>query len=281
MALQASLTNCELCPRACGVNRERNELGTCKTGQKAIVSSASPHFGEEPPLVGVHGSGTIFFTYCNLLCNFCQNYDISHQGDGHEIDDDELADLMISLQMMGCHNINLVTPSHVVSQIIVALENAIEKGLRIPIVYNTSAYDSAETLKFLDGIVDIYMPDLKFFEVQIAKSTCNATDYPAVAKKAILEMHRQVGKLTIENGIAKKGLLIRHLVMPGMIDDTREIMNFIANEVSTETYVNIMPQYRPCGDQGKSPDLNRNLSLDEYNEAILIAKEKGLINLLR
>ncbi len=279
--LQEALSHCELCPRKCGVDRTNNELGICKTGLKAKVSSASPHFGEEPPLVGTRGSGTIFFTHCNLLCTFCQNYDISHEGYGREVDDSELADLMIRLQLLGCHNINLVTPSHVVPQILNSLEVAIEKGLQIPLVYNTSSFDNVDTLKYLDGIVDIYMPDLKFFDPKLAQKTCDAPNYPDVAREAILEMHRQVGNLKLDSGgIAQQGLLIRHLVMPGLLDDTRRIMKFIANEISPETFVNIMPQYRPCGNLDKVPELNRGLYQDEYDEAIRIAKEEGLFNFL-
>ena len=279
--LQKALSHCELCPRKCGIDRTKDEVGICKTGQKAKVSSASPHFGEEPPLVGTRGSGTIFFTNCNLLCTFCQNYDISHEGYGREVADNELADLMIRLQLMGCHNVNLVTPSHVVPQILKALEVAIECGLRIPLVYNTSSFDNVDTLKYLNGIVDIYMPDLKFFDPDIAQKTCNALNYPDVAREAILEMHRQVGDLKLNDaGIAQRGLLIRHLVMPGMLEDTRKIMKFIASEISPETYVNIMPQYHPCGNLDKVPEFNRRLYADEYDEAIRIAKKEGIVNFL-
>ncbi|MCK4695222.1 MAG: radical SAM protein, partial [Candidatus Cloacimonetes bacterium] len=242
------LENCSLCPRKCGVNRLEDEKGICKTGKKAMVSSYNAHFGEEAPLVGRFGSGTIFFTNCNLLCNFCQNYDISHEGHGYEVDDEELAAMMIHLQRLGCHNINFVTPSHVVFQIISALEIAIEKGLSIPLVYNTSAYDSVETIKLLDGVFDIYMPDFKFWDKKVAEITCHARDYPEVARSAILEMHRQVGDLVFDSkGIAKKGLLIRHLVLPQQLSNTKEIMRFISEKISRNTYVNIMPQYRPCG----------------------------------
>lgn len=278
--LRKRLLNCKLCPRNCGINRMNDEKGVCNTGKFAMVSSASPHFGEEPPLVGQNGSGTVFFTNCNLLCSFCQNHDISHNADGVEIRDDDLADLMIRLQEMGCHNINLVTPSHVVPQIITALEKAIRRGLSIPLVYNTSCYDNIETLKFLDGIIDIYMPDLKFFSAEIARKTCNAVNYPDVARKAVIEMHRQVGNLIFnKRGIAQKGLLIRHLVMPGQLNDTREIIKFIVNEISPLTHVNIMPQYRPFGNLDHFPEFNRRLTNDEYEEAMNIAKDEGLVNL--
>ena len=278
--LIAALSACELCPRKCGANRLEDDKGTCNTGRQAKVSSAMPHFGEESPLVGLRGSGTIFFTNCNLLCNFCQNYDISHEGNGREVDDEELADLMLRLQMMGCHNINFVTPSHVVPQIISALEIAIEKGLSIPLVYNTSAYDNVETLRLLDGIIDIYMPDFKFWDKAIAGKTCNADDYPEIARAALQEMQRQVGVLEMDKqGIALKGLLVRHLVMPESLNEIRQILRFIARKISQQTYVNVMPQYRPCGRAGETPEINRRLYSEEYEEALEIAKEEGLVNI--
>ena len=275
--LIASISACKLCPRACGVNRLKGETGVCKTGLHAKVASYNPHFGEEAPLVGYYGSGTIFFSNCNLLCNFCQNWDISHEGHGYEVDDEELAAMMIHLQRLGCHNINFVTPSHVVFQIISALEIAIEKGLSIPLVYNTSAYDSVETIKLLDGVFDIYMPDFKFWDEKVAEITCHARDYPEVARSAILEMHRQVGDLVFDSkGIAKKGLLIRHLVLPQQLSNTKEIMRFISEKVSRNTYVNIMPQYRPCGRADEVEELARSLSQEEFDEALAVAREMGI-----
>jgi len=275
MALER-LRNCRLCPRNCQVDRTAGETGTCNTGRRAVVASYSPHFGEEAPLVGTHGSGTIFFSHCNLLCNFCQNYDISHQGFGKEVTKSNLARIMIELQNMGCHNINFVTPSHVIPQIISAVEIAIQHGLNIPLVYNSSAYDEVESLKLLDGIIDIYMPDFKFWDPDVAHETCKAPDYPEKARTAIKEMHRQVGDLLIENGIATKGLLVRHLVMPGGLAGTREIMNFLATEISINTYVNLMAQYHPCGSVYEHQVLCRRISNIEFEEALELARQAGL-----
>ncbi len=271
------LDKCSLCPRNCKVNRLEGETGVCKTGVKAWVSSYSPHFGEEAPLVGYHGSGTIFFTHCNLLCSFCQNYDISHEGNGVEVTNVQLATFMLQLQKMGCHNINFVTPSHVIPQILSALEIAVENGLSVPLIYNTSAYDNVDSLKLLDGIIDIYMPDFKFWDSEISQKTCKAKDYPEKAKEAIKEMHRQVGDLIIaENGIAKQGLLVRHLVLPHDLANTRKIMRFIYQEISPNTYVNIMPQYRPCGIAYEIFELSSPLSQKDYNLALQAAKEEGI-----
>lgn len=280
LELSEALSNCKLCPRKCGVDRLKNETGICKTGHLAVIASVSPHFGEEPPLVGTRGSGTIFFTHCNLLCNFCQNFDISHEGMGREISSGELANHMLHLQLMGCHNINFVTPSHVVPQIISALEIAVEKGLKIPIVFNSGGYDSVETLKMIDGIIDIYMPDFKFWHPDSAGKTSDAPDYPEVARKAILEMHRQVGKLEMnEKGIAIKGLLIRHLVMPEGLAESEKILSFISRKIAAETYVNVMPQYRPSGHSSETPELDRPLYQKEYDEAIALAGHAGLMNI--
>jgi len=271
------LSPCRVCPRGCGVDRLADERGVCQTGAKAVVSSYAPHFGEESPLVGSGGSGTIFFTHCNLLCLFCQNFEISHLGQGLETEADQLASMMVSLQRQGCHNINFVTPSHVVPQILSALPRAIEKGLTVPLVYNSSGYDSPETLKLLEGIVDIYMPDFKFWSRESAKCYAKAPDYPEVARAAISEMHRQVGDLVMDDdGIAVKGLLVRHLVMPGGLDETGEIMRFLARKVSKDTYVNVMDQYRPCGKAYHCPPIDRRLSKDEYQEAIKLARDAGL-----
>jgi putative pyruvate formate lyase activating enzyme len=249
----------------------------CKTGEKAWVSSFNAHFGEEDPLVGTHGSGTIFFTHCNLLCIFCQNYDISHLGHGEEISNAQLAGIMLHLQNKGCHNINFVTPSHVVPQILSAVETALQEGLSVPLVYNTGGYDSEKTLKLLDGVFDIYMPDFKFWDPEIAKMTCNAKDYPEVAQKALIEMHRQVGDLvTDDTGIAKRGILLRHLVLPSGLSGTRDIMRFVARKISLNTYVNIMPQYRPCGQAGEVKELSVYLSQKDYQAALQAAKEEGI-----
>lgn len=271
------LTQCEICPRRCKVNRLKGEHGVCKTGKRALVSSYNPHFGEESPLVGTGGSGTIFITNCNLLCVFCQNYEISHLGEGVEVSDGQMAAMMISLQKQGCHNINFVTPTHVVPQILSALPPAIEKGLTVPLVYNSSGYDSVETLKLLDGVIDIYMPDFKFWDKEKAKRFLKAPDYPDRARGAIQEMHRQVGDLDIDAyGVAQKGLLVRHLVMPDCLDDTEEIMQFLAQEISVNTYVNVMEQYRPCGQAFKFPPIDRGLDHVEYQQALQLAKEAGL-----
>lgn len=271
------LQNCRLCPRNCEVNRLKGEKGICRTGSSAMVSSFSPHFGEEDPLVGAHGSGTVFMTNCNLLCVFCQNWEISHLGEGSEVDSRTLAVMMLRLQRMGCHNINFVSPTHVVPQILDALAYAIEDGLRVPLVYNTGGYDSVETLNLLDGIFDIYMPDFKFWDPEMAGKYLKAPDYPERARDAIREMHRQAGDLIMdENDIALKGVLLRHLVMPGGVAGTREIMRFIAREISSETYVNIMDQYRPCGNARKYPPLDRCIKPDEFDDALRAAGEEGI-----
>jgi putative pyruvate formate lyase activating enzyme len=271
------LSPCRICPRQCKVDRLANEKGTCRTGSTAVVSSYAPHFGEESPLVGSGGSGTIFLTHCSLLCVFCQNYELSHLGQGIETDAPQLSSMMVSLQRQGCHNINFVTPTHVVPHIIAALPKAIEKGLTVPLVYNSSGYDSVQTLQLLEGIFDIYMPDFKFWTGESGKRFAKAPDYPEEAKKAILEMHRQVGDLVLdEEGVATKGLLVRHLVMPGGLAETREIFRFLAREVSVDTYVNVMDQYRPCGKAHQYPSINRRLRNDEYQRALKLAAEAGL-----
>jgi len=271
------LEDCVLCPRLCGVNRLSGETGVCKTGKNAAVSNFNPHFGEESPLVGTHGSGTIFFTRCNLLCIFCQNYDISHEAYGEEVSAEQIAGMMLMLQRSGCHNINFVTPSHVIPQILAAVEIAAEKGLCVPLIYNTGGYDRPEILKLLDGVFDIYMPDFKFWDPEIAKAACDAEDYPEVARDAIIEMHRQVGDLVIdESGLACRGLLIRHLVLPQGLAGTRDIMRFIASEISPDTYINIMPQYRPCGRASEIKALAGFPSRTEYENALKIAKEEGI-----
>ena len=276
----ALLKSCELCPRRCRVNRLENEKGVCRTGRQAMVSSSGPHFGEEAVLTGRFGSGTIFFTECNLQCVFCQNYDISHEGQGDKITAQQLADIMIGLQNNGVHNINFVSPSHVAPQILEALPLAIQKGLNIPLVYNTGGYDLVETLRLLDGAIDIYMPDYKFSQDIPALFYCKAPDYPEVIKSALREMHRQAGDLVMdEKNRAVSGLLVRHLVMPDGLAGTREAMRFIADEISHRTYVNIMDQYRPCGGLEKFPELNRSITPQEYEEAVTAAREAGLSRL--
>jgi len=258
----------------------QQQAGTCKTLDKAWVSSFQAHFGEETPLVGSHGSGTIFFTHCNLLCNFCQNFDISHEGIGRAVTDHQLADMMLALQQAGCHNINFVTPSHVVAQILSALAVACEQGLRIPLIYNSGGYDCVETLQLLDQIIDIYMPDFKFWDPNIAKLTCQAPDYPQTAQAALQEMHRQVGDLTMDgHGIAQRGLLVRHLVMPERLAGTKHVMQFIAEKISPNTYVNIMPQYCPCGDLTTTPQLQRAIVRGEFKQALQAAKQAGITRL--
>ena len=279
---KALLKNCHICPRHCGINRLADERGQCRTGKLAVVSSYGPHFGEEAPLVGKHGSGTIFFSNCNLKCLFCQNYAISQLGDGTELSKEELAKMMLDLQSRGCHNINLVSPTHVVPQIIEALEIAINLGLRLPLVYNSGGYDSAENLEILDGIVDIYMPDMKYSNEKTAEELSGIKSYPPINQAALREMHRQVGDLQVdEEGIAIRGLLIRHLVLPHGLAGTKEIMEFIAKEISQNSYVNVMAQYHPCYKAFQIPRLNRSLLEQEFLEAVELAKRAGINRLDR
>ena len=274
------LADCNMCPRECGVNRLNGNKGICKTGLKAMVSSYHSHYGEESPLVGKNGSGTIFFTNCNLLCDFCQNFDISHEGRGNEVSNEELALMMLQLQKGGCHNINFVTPTHVIPQILLALKQAVIGGLNVPLVYNSGGYDLVKTLELLDGIVDIYMPDFKFWDSGIAARTCDAVDYPEIAKLALKEMHRQVGDLVInKNGIAERGLLVRHLVLPDEAAGTKEIMSFISEEISSHTYINVMSQYYPSGKAYKHQELSRRITSDEYYQALMNTKETGITRL--
>jgi putative pyruvate formate lyase activating enzyme len=274
------LSNCTLCPRRCSVDRTAGEKGFCRTGANAWVSGYDAHFGEEAPLVGQNGSGTIFFTNCNLGCSFCQNYDISHQGAGFEISIEQLAQMMLELQTAGCHNINLVTPTHVVPHILAALVVAAEKGLRVPLVYNSSGYERVETLRALEGVIDIYMPDFKFWDADIARQTCQAPDYPAVARGALIEMHRQVGDLVLDDkGLARRGLLVRHLVLPNGLAGTGPIMRFIADHLSPRTYVNVMNQYRPCGQAVEFEDLDRCITREEYDLALRQARQAGILRL--
>jgi putative pyruvate formate lyase activating enzyme len=274
------LTQCTLCPHHCLVNRHQGERGLCRTGDQPVVSSYGPHFGEEDPLVGQHGSGTIFFTHCNLYCIFCQNYEISHGGEGEEITVPDLAGIMLILQKQGCHNLNFVTPSHQVYQILAALQVAIGGGLKIPLVYNTGGYDALSTVRLLDGVVDIYMPDFKFWDPAVAAQLCAAADYPEKARAALKEMHRQVGDLVVdEAGIARRGLLVRHLVLPDALAGTKEIMEFLAREISPATYVNVMGQYRPCGRAQEHASLRKFLTGGEHEAALRLARESGLTRL--
>ena len=275
----AGLERCRVCPWDCDINRLEDEWRVCRTGRYARVASFFPHFGEEDCLRGWNGSGTIFFAWCNLRCVFCQNYDISQQKAGEELKPAQLAAIMLELQDLGCHNINFVTPEHVVPQVLEALPFAIEAGLRLPIVYNTSAFDSLDSLRHLDGIVDIYMPDFKYFSQDKAKRFLKSPKYPATARAAVREMHRQVGHLqTDEHGLARHGVLVRHLVMPGSLDETGQIMRFLANEISPDTYVNIMDQYRPAGkvNDERYEEINRGVDSDEMREAYRLAREAGL-----
>lgn len=277
-ALEA-LADCTLCPRDCHVDRLADRFAVCKTGRYAVVSSHFPHFGEEDCLRGWNGSGTIFFSWCNLRCVFCQNYDISWEGAGRGTRPEELAAMMLRLQAQGCHNINFVTPEHVVPQILEALPLAIEAGLRLPLVYNTSAYDSLHSIELLDGVVDIYMPDFKFWEAEMARHYSKAPNYPEAARRAIKAMHRQVGDLALdETGLALRGLLLRHLVMPDGIAGTREIMDWVARELGPDTYVNVMAQYYPAGKVSSREyvEINRAVAGDEYREAVQAARAAGL-----
>ncbi len=262
------LSPCRLCPRECRVDRHKGELGNCKAGFRPKVSSCHQHFGEEYCLVGRFGSGTIFFTHCNLHCVYCQNYDISQHGIGREITIERLAGMMIELQELGCHNINLVTPTPWVPQIVEALSVASENGLKIPIVYNCGGYESVETLKLLEGIIDIYMPDIKYGDNEKGKKYSDVPDYWDVVRKAVKEMHRQVGDLTIENGIALRGLLIRHLVLPNNLADTKKCLDFIADEISKNSFVNLMDQYYPAFRANAFPELSRRITPKEYMEAL-------------
>ncbi|MBC7252136.1 MAG: radical SAM protein [Anaerolineae bacterium] len=271
------LAACDICPRECGVNRLQDEEGVCRTGKRAVVSSFNPHFGEEAPLVGRGGSGTIFFSWCNLKCQFCQNYEISQLGQGREVEPEDLAAMMLRLQDIGCHNINFVSPTHVVPQILAGVLIAAQAGLRLPLVYNTGGYDSLSTLALLDGVFDIYMPDMKYADAEIALKYSKIKDYPAINRAAVKEMHRQVGDLVMdERGIALRGLLVRHLVLPEGLAGTGEIVRFLATEISPNTYLNVMDQYRPCYKAGALPPLNRRITRQEYEEAVRLAHEAGL-----
>jgi putative pyruvate formate lyase activating enzyme len=271
------LESCEICPRKCHVNRLKGEKGYCQLGYLPMVSAYHPHFGEETPLVGKYGSGTIFMTSCNLSCVYCQNYEISQLRIGEEVSFERLAEMMIELQNLGCHNINFVTPTPQVPAILKSLEIAIEKGLKVPLVYNTSSYDSLEVLKLLDGIIDIYLPDARYSDDKVAKKYSNAPNYFEIMKKAIKEMHRQVGDLVInEEGIAIRGLIVRHLVLPNGLAGSEKIFEFIAKEISKNTFLNIMDQYWPAYKAYQYPELSRRITKEEFQEVINLAKKFGL-----
>ena len=274
------LKHCTVCPRECGVNRSEDQTGVCQIGRRARVSSAFAHLGEEDCLRGWNGSGTIFFSGCNLRCVFCQNYEISQLGEGHEVSGPQLATLMLKLQSAGCHNINLVTPTFVVPQILEALVIAVEGGLRLPLVYNTGGYDSVESLRLLDGVVDIYMPDFKLWDAERSAQLLTARDYPEVVRRAIRAMHEQVGVLRVdEDGLALRGLLVRHLVMPGMLEDTAKIMRWLATEISRDTFVNVMDQYHPAhkvATEERFAEINRRITSREFQWAIEMAEAAGL-----
>ncbi|GJQ58217.1 MAG: 4Fe-4S cluster-binding domain-containing protein [Candidatus Scalindua sp. AMX11] len=271
-----SLESCNLCPRVCNVNRLKGEKGFCGIGSKAVVSSASPHFGEESVLVGNGGSGTIFFSGCNLGCVFCQNYEISQLHDGNLVEIDELAHIMLQLQTRGCININLVTPTHVIPHIIESIHYARIKGLTLPIVYNCGGYESIKSLKFLEGTVDIYMPDAKYMDHNASKRYSLAEDYPTILQAALIEMHRQVGDLEIQDGIATRGLLVRHLVMPNSVAKSQEIIDFLANKISKNTFVNIMEQYRPSFKANRFHEIDRIITFEELKKITRYVKEQGL-----
>lgn len=273
------LKRCCICPRNCRVNRLNNEKGFCKTGIKPMVYSFMPHYGEEPPISGSRGSGVIFFSNCNMSCVYCQNYEFSQQGKGREVDFEELAQSMLELQKMGCHNINLVTPTHIMPQILKSLGLAIGKGLRIPLVYNTSGYELAQIIKLLAGIVDIYLADMRYADSDAAVKYSSALDYPKYNQEAIKEMHRQVDIAKIDNGgIIKRGLIIRHLVLPNGISGTQKIMQFIANELSGDTYVSLMSQYFPCYKASRFKEIFRRITTQEYKDAEGAMHRYGLRN---
>jgi putative pyruvate formate lyase activating enzyme len=271
------LRECALCPRQCKVDRTAGEKGFCKTGDKPFISSYGPHFGEEKPLVGQSGSGTIFMGNCNLGCIFCQNYSISHLGEGVEISFEKLADIMLSLQKQGCHNLNFVTPTHQIPLILKSVLIAAENGLHLPIVYNCGGYESLDSISLLDGVVDVYMPDFKYADPAMALKYSKAEDYTEAAKAALKQMHRQVGDLVSDNrGVALRGLLVRHLVLPGGIAGTEGVAKFIAEEVSKNTYINIMDQYHPCFRASDNPPLKRRITAQEYTDAVQMAIDAGL-----
>lgn len=268
---------CRICPRSCLVSREFDDLGICQASTSLKISSAFSHFGEEPELVGLHGSGTFFLSHCNLLCEFCQNCEISHFHEGQTISPHQMAMLMVRLQKQGCHNINFVTPTHYVPQIIESVQIALQEDLTVPLVYNCGGYESVETLQLLESIIDIYMPDFKFATEKSGKKYADAPDYYEIASAAITEMHRQVGDLIVDkNGLAKQGLLIRHLVLPGLVEESKNILKFIARNLSTNSYVNLMAQYHPAHHSHKFPELKRRITYSEIQEVKNYARTVGL-----
>jgi len=275
-----ALRSCRVCPRDCEIDRYHNKIGVCRSGRLARVASAFPHFGEEDCLRGWNGSGTIFFGGCNLRCVFCQNFETSQFGEGAEVTASEVAAIMLDLQEIGCHNINFVTPEHVVPQILEALVIAVQRDLRLPLVYNTSAYDSLESIRWMDGLIDIYMPDFKLWDTEHCRKYLVASNYAEAARAVIAAMHGQVGELKVdENGLALRGLIVRHLVMPGLLDDTREIMQWLAENLSPDTYVNVMDQYYPAHKAETEPrfgQINRGITDHEFCSAIELARAAGL-----
>ncbi len=275
--LNAFLAPCRLCPRACRVDRLEGEIGYCRAGSELTVSSAFPHLGEEPPLVGSFGSGTIFITHCNLRCVFCQNFEISHLGRGERASTPEMAGMMLRLQAMGCHNINFVSPTHYTPQIVQSVARAAEKGLSVPLVYNCSGYESVEVIRLLEGIFDIYMPDVKYMDEDHAVQFSNAPGYPEIVQAAVKEMHRQVGDLVIaSDGTAQRGLLVRHLVMPNDVASSASVLRFISEEISVTTYINIMDQYRPEYRASAYPSISRRVTAREYSEVVRAARDLNL-----
>jgi putative pyruvate formate lyase activating enzyme len=277
----AHLQACDLCAHYCMVNRRQTIRGAvCRTGEQAVVHSFGPHHGEEDPLRGQHGSGTIFFSWCNMRCVYCQNWEISQKGAGRPVTPQQLTEMMLELQTLGCHNINLVSPSHVVAQVIAAVQLAAEQGLRLPLVYNSGGYDSIEALALLEGIIDIYMPDMKYADAAIARRYSKIRNYPQLNQTAVKEMHRQVGDLVLnDEGIAQRGLLVRHLVLPQQLAGTEQVLAFLAEEISRNTYLNLMDQYHPCYRADDYPLLDRPLSNAEYTAALQLARHHGLTRL--
>lgn len=274
------LSNCTICAHECRVDRLAGELGKCNTGTRAFVRSYAPHYGEEDPLRGMDGSGTIFFSRCNLRCQYCQNHDISQRTVGFQSNANDLAAIMLKLQARGCHNINFVSPSHVVPQILAGLLVAAQAGQRLPLVYNTGGYDSLETIELLDGVIDIYMPDIKYADPAIAEKYSRIKDYPLVNQAAVKEMHRQVGDLKLGvGGVAWRGLLVRHLILPDNLAGTDQVIRFLAEEISTNTYLNLMDQYRPAFRVHQYPELDRRITQDEFEQAVSLALEAGLTRL--
>jgi putative pyruvate formate lyase activating enzyme len=272
------MEDCDLCGRYCRVNRRISLKGVvCRTGELAVVDGFGPHHGEEPPLRGRYGSGTIFFSWCNLRCIYCQNWEISHKGRGREVEPRVIADMMLALQAQNCHNINLVSPSHVVAQVLAAVNLAAEQGLRLPIVYNSGGFDSPEALQLLDGVIDIYMPDMKYGDSAVARKYSAIKKYVAINQAAVREMHRQVGDLVLDDdGIAQQGLLVRHLVLPQGLAGTDQVLDFLAREISPDTYLNLMDQYYPSYKADHYPELTRRISSDEFREAVKSARRLGL-----